>query len=45
MKVKGAKFRAKRRRSSPDVRGRSLHVPTSRSVGTLDGDRNPNGQE
>ena len=44
MKVNGATLHAKRRRSSPDVRGRSLDVSAGKSAGTLDGDGNPNGQ-
>ena len=44
MKVKGAMFPAKRRRSSLDVRGRSFNVPADRSARTLDRDENPNGQ-
>ena len=43
MKVKGATFRAKRRRTFPDVHGCSFDVPASTSAGIVDGDGNPNG--
>ena len=42
MKVKGATFLPKRRRSSPDVCGCSFDVSASRSVGTLHGNGNSN---